>query len=587
MHGENQSRPRTRGVTARRLAVLLVATGVVLHLPVLLWGIPGPDSWANDAVASRDALAGTALWVQPGKFFRYPPGHLLPLALLSLPVVAAAWLRCPVAPGDPGFQKAFITAMVHEPYMVWATVSARIVTIAMAALLAWTIWTWLCRRWGERAGLIGLGLTLGHLPLVYYGSTSNLDLPGLTWLVLGLHWLDPAISAPTGVSRARWGAIGAALAMAVATKDQLAAALVLGLPATVGLRMWSLPAEQRRPLLRGGAQLLLAAAGTYAIAGGLLWNPLGWWRRVHWLLGPASQQWHDYAADAAGRAALLGDLGSGVFVAPWAFGLGLGVAAAALLGIVAALRRPAAERAGALLPFAAGASFVLLFNLGALRASPRFALLPGLMALLLAAIGAAAALSRLERHWPGWTRGAAVALAVWIGAAAGWQQARLLATWQHDPRDEASAWLAARSTQDTAIEVYAKNYQLPRLPQRGRAWRVDRSPLQKRNPIEGLEERLGPYAEIEARDPTWVVLVDSHTASFLTAPAQGGHARNVETLARSGDHDARGHFEALLAGRLAWKPVWIGRYEGWGPLRPVHLHNSLAPTVRIFARKER
>lgn len=588
-------------MSLRRLAMLLVAAGVVLHLPVLLWGVPGPDSWANDAVASRDALAGVGLWAQPGNFFRYPPGHLAPLALLCLPVVAAAWLRCGLWPGDPGFQKAFIAAMVHEPYMVWATVSARLVTIAMAAVLAWTIWRWLSRRWGERAGLLGLALSLGHLPLVYYGSTSNLDLPGLMWLALGLAWLDCAITAPMEASTRRWRGLGAALAMAVATKDQLAAALVLGLPLTLGLRLWHLRAvgpgavdaagasvgdagTARAALLRGLGQSALAATLTYGVAGGLLWNPLGWWRRVHWLLGPASQQWHDYAADGAGRAALLADLGSGLFDAPWALGLGGWVGAAALVGAWRALRRPTSDRAGALLPLAAGLSFVLLFNLGALRASPRFALLPGLMTLLLAAVAGDWLLESAETAAPRWRRALTVSLVLWLGLAGLWQHARLIATWANDPRDDASAWLAEHATPATSIEVYAKNYQLPRLPHEGRAWRVDRTAIDQRNPIEGLEERPGPYGDIVARDPTFVVLVDSHTASFLTEEAKDGHARNVETAQRSGDVDARGYFEALLAGRTPWQPVWLGRYTGWGPLAPVHLHNSLAPTVRIFAR---
>ncbi len=589
-------------MTARQLAAILVAAGVVLHLPVLLWGVPGADSWANDAVASRDALAGVGLWVQPGEFFRYPPGHLLPLALLCLPVVVAALLRCELVPGDVGFQKAFIAAMVHEPYMVWATVSARLVTIAMAAVLAWTIWSWLRRRWGERAGLLGLALSLGHLPLVYYGATSNLDLPGLMWLVLGLHWLDAAITAPTAVSRSRWRGIGAALAMAVATKDQLAAALVLGLPLALGLRLWTLrPGAEPEPdlseaagaasrgplraaLVRGLGQGALAAAVTYGVAGGLLWNPLGWWRRVQWLLGPASQQWHDYAADGAGRLALLGDLARGVFDAPWALGLGPWLAIAALVGIVRAAMQPRDERAGALLPLAAGASFVVLFNLGALRASPRFALLPGVMALMLAAIAGGWLLDAAEQAQPRLRRLLTVLLAGWIVSAAAWQQVRLVATWAHDPRDDASAWLRDHATPATSIEVYAKNYQLPRLPQIGRAWRIDRTDVARRNPIEGLEERPGPYGAIAARDPTFVVLVDSHSASFLSEAPTAGRARNVETEQRSTDADARGHFEALLGGQTPWQQVWIGRYDGWGPFAAVRLHNSLAPTVRIFAR---
>lgn len=566
----------------------LIGLGVLFHLSGLLWGVPGPDSWANDSVASRDHLAGVALSLQPGSYFRYPLLHLLALALLNLPAVLAAWWHTAVPMGDPAFQPAFIAEITREPYMSLAMVTGRLVTVAMSAVAMWAVYRLCARIWTRRAGLLALCFLLGTTWYNYYSHTTNLDLPAAMWVLLTLE--RSLVAALDGRRRDYWLA-GLFAALAVGTKDQSAAALMLSVPAVVAGGLWTMQASERRRALVGWLQALGVAAVVYLLASGAAFNPAGYLKRVGWLLGSASQDWTEYTRGAAGRSRLLVDIAHALRVWAWPPLLGTPLLAATPVALAMALRRPR-ERWTWLVPAALALSMTLIFNLGALRASVRF-MLPQLIAVacyggfiadLLLRKAAELRPATLAR-WAKWAM--ALTLALLIGRGLLWS-ARVNYSLYNDGRYTAERWMLAHTDRDTTVEVYAKNYSLPRLPPWVRAWRVRDTPLERRNPIVGLQELREPLSQIDRRRPDVVVLVDYHYLSFLRDPGARGPGKidNVTTRQRSADTDARRHFEQLLAGTRGYKEVLVARTPSWGPLTAERIHASTSPVVHVLTRED-
>jgi len=218
-------------------------------------------------------------------------------------------------------------------------------------------------------------LAATHLSVAYYGRTSNLDGPALMWTALALASL-----VEDGPRSRIWFAVFAAAA--VATKDQAYASFLFLVPL-----VW------RRP------RALAAGALVWALLGGALINPTGFWARLREMTGPASGDYRAYTADVAGRIANLVDLGAAQSDFFWSWP----VVILCWGGVVLAARRRAAW-----LPFLSGAGSVVGFALWVGRCEPRFVLPFGFFLSLYGGVAAAA----LSRH-------RAAGLAIGFLAAAG------------------------------------------------------------------------------------------------------------------------------------------------------------------------
>ena len=441
-----------------RVVLLAVA---VLHAVGLSWGMPSSDAWDVDGVAPRDFLPGLAATYTPGDFYTYPPLQLAILAVLTAPVTALAALH---AKGS-GLAD-IIREIIHPSYMTAMTVTARSVTmlmslgivIALAKVAAELVpEERRARTMTATATAVGIGFAF-----TYYSNATNLDVPYNFWASLALLGIVRAF-ARREPARLRTALLLAALA--VATKDQAYALFLLGVPLALAM-LFIVDPWARSNVRRLGKELLLGGALALAVLlaiDGALTNPSGFWARLQFLRGPASQDFVTYSKDLRGRLTLLGDLVRSYGTVHYypAF------AALPLLGMSMAFRGERGARLGAaFVPIALAISFSVCFNFVARRGEERFTLPQALLLSTYAGIA-------LERVWSApaptfvsrrtaavWSLTARVVAIALVGVAL-FRCVELDVNLIFDPRYEAEAWLRSHVRPGDTIRASGLNVYLP------------------------------------------------------------------------------------------------------------------------------
>ncbi len=312
--------------------------------------------------------------------------------------------------------------------------AGRIATLLFAFLLCLAASelasAWSSPRFGWIAGLsIGLAPATAH-----YAATLNTDVPALAWLALA--WALAANGAH-GRRRATFLACGAAMGLAAATKDPIAAAL----PGV----LWSALARRRDDAIPRGVRLAAIAAGaatTYVATSGLL---NGWgatWRdHVAQLFGAGSEPFREFPTTLAGALGLLRATGDRLLAAGGLVGTG----GLLLLLVTVALRR----RWRALALLLPALCYVALFLLPIGYVYPRFTLplcLSGAVAMAWSLAHLAGPGGRARRVWIGGL------VALWsLGEASGVVWAK-----RSDARPKALAALTARRAPPDEVWVCAE-----------------------------------------------------------------------------------------------------------------------------------
>jgi len=351
-----------------------------------------------------------------------------------------AWLRLR---GEIGAIGAVYPYGLAHPLVALGrlTLLGRLVSVAMGvATVVFTALT-AAELFGLRAAVLA-GLVLLSSPVtVYYAHTTNLDIPYLCWTTAGL-WL--AVRVVRGDAAVRTHVLlGAAAALAIATKDQAYACFAL-LPVPILGRRW----QAGRPLDTALLAALASFAAVYALAS-LLVDPSGYLGHARQLTGPANP----YAGVPLSAARVvrvsLRTASATASTLGWPFAL----AGVAGLVLAAVRRTPGAE-----MPLAMGLSYYLTFMIPILYAVPRYTL-P-----LVAALAPFAGLG-LASLWgkPGArgvsARRALVGVVVAVGVARGASMDVRLLT---DARYPAESWLAAHAPSGV-IGTDAEPSYLPRL----------------------------------------------------------------------------------------------------------------------------
>lgn len=545
--------------------ILLVAAG--LRLFGLFWGLPGADGWDDDGFAPRNFLTALALTWKPGSYFTYPPLHALLLALPSLPVIGWALAHA------PSLSQHDVIATITQPgYMTYFSVVARLVAIAMSLGIIAIVGAMARLIAGPRAGLLAAGAAALNFALTYYGQVSNLDVPYLFWALLALLFVMQA--AMLQQPRRFWWAAFAAAA-AVATKDQAYAIFLLSLPVFLVLwfAMQAWPRANARAVLVTLVLASIAALAMLLLVDGAVTNSSGFIKRVAFLTGPASHDYFEYPFGPAGWPALLGDMAS-----YYLRGFGLTAVVLAVLGVVLAVRRRA-NPAVALLPLLAMISFTLCFNFAALRSDVRFLLPQGVLACVYIGITAEvllfpakAALRRVGR--------AVVAVVALIALH---QAMTVDAAMLLDPRYDAEHWLARNARPGDGVEVYDRNWLLPRFPAGLHVWRVGEGDVKLRNPLPGLTELRQPFAVVGLRRPRFIIVSGVWLGRYLPTADSSRGFLTVNQQNDLKDGDARRYFAALVQGQAGYRMVRLSRYRS--TLYPaMHIHDSLAEPLGIYER---
>ena len=542
--------------------ILLVA--LALRLSGLFWGLPGADGWDNDGFAPRNFLTALALTWKPGSYFTYPPLHALLLALPSLPVAGWALLHAPsLHPHD-------VIATITQPgYMTYFSVVARVIAIAMSLGIIVIVAAMARLIAGPRAGVMAAGAAALNFGLTYYGQVSNLDVPYLFWGLLALLLLMQAVMLRQPL-RLWWAALAAAAS--VATKDQAYALFLISLPVFVGLWFavdpW--PRAHARAVLTTLVLAAVVAIVTLLLVDGVITNPSGFIKRIAFLTGPASGDYVEYVRGVRGWWALLRDM--------FAY-YGVGALALAGLGLLLSLRYRGLQLVVALLPLLAAVSFTVCFNFAALRSDARFLLPQAVLACVYIGI---AAQMLIDQRQPlvRWLGRSVVALVALMSM----HQAFVIdIAMLQDPRYDAQRWLAQNARLGDTVELYDRNWLLPRLPDGVHAWRVGQSDIAKRNPMVGVVELRQPFADIATRRPRFILVSDVWLQRYRPMSAKDGRSLSPNQQADLRDGDARQYFTALMQGRLGYRLVHLSQAPAdiW-PV--VHLHDSLNEPLVIYER---
>lgn len=607
--GERLVRTGTPRELARSPMTWIVVVVACLHIVGLSWGLPGSDGWDNDGVAPRDFLPGLAATFTPGRFYTYPPVHLVLLAIVTLPIVIVAVLRAP---------SHALTDLVAEilkvPYMTAIAYVARSVSVVMSIAivlfvariaeeirasqlgleppsepppkrLGWLVGPWTDER-VRRTGWCTAAFAGINASLTYYAHTSNLDVPYLFWGTWSLLFFARAIARrqPQLLRRAAMLAV-----VAVGTKDQAYAMFLLALPLAV--LMWlaidGWARMHRRRILEDAALATLGAVVLFAIVDAVLVNPTGFTARVRFLTGSASQDFVEYTKNWTGRLGLLADAGR-YFHLQYPKVLAPLIAGGMLGTIVRSLRAPKGRRGAstvlALLPLLVIVSFTVTFNWTSLRSNARF-LLP--QALMLAIYAGAAfdvvvfSSRRIVR--------VVGRLATAVGLALGVHACMCVDVhFLFDPRHDAEAWLRAHVRPGDTIETYGLNVYLPRFPPDARVIRAGPEPLDKRNPMPGIVEVVAPYGDAPSREARWVVLPTGWGWRYLIppdVPLNTGRQLAPTQHRSASDAAATAWFVRLVSSADAFAFAHESKYvhDDWFPV--IDIHGTAARPIWIYERK--
>ncbi len=545
-----------------RLAERVVLGGFALAIAVgFSWGLPATSTWAVDSISPRSCGLGAIVetyW--PGHFHTYPALHTGLLTILSLPWIALAALRVGIGRDDLGVE------LIKPLYMTGIEVSARLVAAAMALAIVWNTIRWWTRIEGRAAG-IGAGVVVAtNATLVYYAHTGNLEVPYLFWASWAMVEMDRVLC---GESRER-AAILCSVA-AVLSKDQAAAVLLLPLAVALVIGPWAARGESpiRRRLLTAG----LSGVALYAVVSGLLVNPVGFRRRIAFLLGPASQTWAGYPRGFEGDLLLARSALRAIpHFTSWP------IAVAAVVGVIVVIvTTRGTDRARALQPLLAAVSFTLLFTLGARRTEDRFLLPQTLFILPYSAVALSCASQRLPRARAVLRGLAAVFL---LPALAG--VASLDGTLLVDSRYEVERFLAGLQT-STHVEILGTVSFLPRLPPALAIVRPGTEPIADRQAIPGVTEIVDPEMDPRPRAPDFIVLATALSVDLVTEPPPPVALRPYGSTAY---HDDVSHrlFRRLRDGSLGYARSLVARCELPWPLECRSVHDATGRDVWIYSR---
>jgi 4-amino-4-deoxy-L-arabinose transferase-like glycosyltransferase len=476
--------------------------------------------------------------------------------------------------------EALAQELIKPLYMTGIEASTRLLVAVLALGTLCGVMRFWTRIAGQRAGHAAGVFAAASPAWVYYAHTGNLEIPYLFCVTWALVELDRVMCDEARESQAL-----ALTTAAVLTKDQAAAALIV--PAALALAVVPWASRRKSPFRRRLVVSTIAAIAVYAVVSGAAVNPVGYRRRIAFLLGPASQSWAGYPWGLHGQLALGRDA---LLAVPHFTSWPIALAAAAGVLVVATCWREA-RRSRALLPLAAAISFVCIFTLGARRTEDRFLLPLALLLVPYAAIAferfvqIAGARARtclgtksVAPTGHGQTVVALAAAAALAPAVIG--VASMDATLLADPRYEVERYLA-RLPAGTRVEVYGGPIFLPRIPPQLEVVRPGVEPIPDRQSIAGIRELVDPLMDPSARAPDVIVLATELSSVGTTLPPN-----RSPPFALISYRDARSHalFRSLLDGSIGYKRVLTARCRLPAPLECRRIHDSTGGEEWVYAR---
>lgn len=436
-------------LTDLRAALLFALLAILLYLPGINWGTPPADapgrtaSWAFDEIGAMGPLVmvRNAVFGGTGGDSKYPLFHFFLVSLFDAPYLLyetlTGGLRHPQSVYPYGFSDP--VRDVRALFLIARGVSLLMGagTVVVAYFTARTMWD---RTTARLAGTFVMLL----FPMFFYSRTSNVDVPAVFWTSLVLLVFTHVLK--EGLSLGRAGALGVFSALAVATKDQYYAVILV-------LPLVFLPLHARRMREAGITAVrewcqaplvgLVAASVVYGFASGLFIGPARYFEHLRFVRSGSSAGWYfKYPATLAGFWGLFREC-----VSYLASSMSWPLLLAAVAGVILCWRY---DRLNLGLLTAIPGLFILVL------APVRFVLLRFLIiaayVLSLYAARAVATGFRSLRQPVRWTAGAVAALGcAWMVVHA----ADLTYQMVWDPRYAASSWLQEHTRQGDRVDIFA------------------------------------------------------------------------------------------------------------------------------------
>ena len=416
------------------VAVTLLGFGT--HIGAAPW-----RGWVPDEVLPTDFLPAAQEWFVNGWSPYYPPVHLYVASFIVSPFL---WL----AQGDWLDLADYDTLeVIHVVSRALSVVMGALTLLVIAIIAGMTI--------GKRRAILAPFFLLTVPTFVFYSKTMNLDVPYVFWVSVAMLAFLRALTTRTLRDHAL---LGAAVALAVATKDQAygffpLAAVVLVFVSWRDTRQ--LPTWIARLAATAGDPRLWAGAATclvvYVVTMGLLWNPDGVVEHFALITGRGSQHFRMFAPTVRG----MGELAMAtVMILPSALGPVCTVFAVA--GLIVAVRRPRRYRLLLLLlGLAVGylVSFVAVIG----YVYDRFLLGVALPAALLGAVGFDTAMQAIPRARARFVMTTALLLlAIWPAVLLNWRIAS-------DSRLAVEEWMSTGISDDPLVVGSGLPVYLPNL----------------------------------------------------------------------------------------------------------------------------
>ncbi|MBK7780181.1 MAG: glycosyltransferase family 39 protein [Ardenticatenia bacterium] len=242
----------TRQSERKALAAILLLTLVLGGLS-LNWGLPGLDSWSNDAPVPRPPLEFGRIWLEEGH--KYPYLQLGLDRVLYTPYLL--WLRASggiVADCQP-LRDCFVD---ETRAMTVLIVISRLRSLAMLAGLVLGVFVFTQRLLGSKQAALWAALWAALTgELAFFGGLGNLDVPYLFWYVWALVALLRLVD--RGQPR-DYAAFGLLATLSITTKDQVFAAYALPGLAVLALHWRRVAAEAASAASTASSAAVLAGS---------------------------------------------------------------------------------------------------------------------------------------------------------------------------------------------------------------------------------------------------------------------------------------------------------------------------------------
>ena len=510
-------------VTLAVAALLLLGVGIEV-------GVEPWRGWAADEVSPKRFVHAANEWFANGWFFLYPPFHVYLLNLVTSPfhiLAQSNWLSL----GDYDTQ-----ALMHVLGR-GLSVLMGLLTLLVTGLIAHSVV-------GKRAAILAPVLLMSVPSFVFYSKTANVDLPYLLWVAVAMLFFVRAIE-----TRAvgDYAVLGAAVALAVATKDQAygffpGAALVLlwwswrQTPADTTWRYRALATLGDRRLWAGCAVCL----AVYVVAIGLLWNPQGVVGHFQLITGGVAEHFRMFPRTLAGtrdlaRATLL-------LVPPT---LGPICTIFSLAGLAVAVFNARSFR-HLLLLLSMVASYVVCFILVAGYVYDRFLLGIALVAAVFGAVGLESILGAIRNQL---ARRLLLTCILLVAAVPS-----LMLNWRivSDSRRQVEQWMAVNLRDDPFVVAPSRQHSLPNL-------RPFRHVLEER----GSKRLIAWNADVIVLNEQWLDRSLSETAPDIIRALKAAGYQEVFAVRQN---EERSWAEVLLTFDVSRNPEYSNLHKVSPPI---------------------